>query len=372
MENICSQLLERCLLGETWTRDEMASALALDGGRVFLSTVVERLGDLFEPELSNTYSTLFTQVIHSVAPELVSRIHKAAPTSVAPTETMRVYVLSRVTLGADVAVTSVLMDAAKKKYPHAQVFFVGPRRSYELFETDSRISHLAAPYARSGTLAERLKASADLWLSDGIVIDPDSRLTQLGLISVCDENRYFCFPSRSYGGTGNDSLPTLAARWAQEVFGTANAQPWVAPRRSNNAAAEIAVSLGVGENPAKRCDDAFEKQLLHLLADTGASIVIDEGGDAEERARVQRALIPGMRTHSGSFASFASLISQSRLYVGYDSAGGHVASACGVPLISIAKGFVNKRMAARWRPNGVIIDGDDADALLHIHSAIHV
>ena len=41
--------------------------------------------------------------------------------------------------------------------------------------------------------------------------------------------------------------------------------------------------------------------------------------------------------------------------MGYDSAGGHVASACSVPLISIAKGFVSERMAARWRPNGVVL-----------------
>ena len=57
-----------------------------------------------------------------------------------------------------------------------------------------------------------------------------------------------------------------------------------------------------------------------------------------------------MRTHDGAFAPFAAQIARSKLFVGYDSAGGHVASACGVPLISIAKGFASERMAARWRP----------------------
>ena len=33
----------------------------------------------------------------------------------------------------------------------------------------------------------------------------------------------------------------------------------------------------------------------------------------------------------GSFAGFAAIIAASRLYVGYDSAGQHVAAACGVP-----------------------------------------
>lgn len=55
----------------------------------------------------------------------------------------------------------------------------------------------------------------------------------------------------------------------------------------------------------------------------------------------------------GSFAGFASIIAGSRLYVGYDSAGQHVAAACGVPLISIFAGFPSPRMFARWRPTGI-------------------
>ena len=111
----------------------------------------------------------------------------------------------------------------------------------------------------------------------------------------------------------------------------------------------------MGENAAKRLGDAQERDLLRALADTGASILIDKGGSVEERERVERSLLPGMRTHDGAFAPFAAHIAKSKLFVGYDSAGGHVASACGVPLISIAKGFVNERMAARWRPNGVVL-----------------
>jgi ADP-heptose:LPS heptosyltransferase len=96
--------------------------------------------------------------------------------------------------------------------------------------------------------------------------------------------------------------------------------------------------------------------LLRMLAGTGASILVDKGGSSEERERVERALVPGMFTHDGAFAPFAAQIATSKLFVGYDSASGHVASACGVPLISIAKGFVSERMAARWRPDGVVLN----------------
>jgi ADP-heptose:LPS heptosyltransferase len=59
-----------------------------------------------------------------------------------------------------------------------------------------------------------------------------------------------------------------------------------------------------------------------------------------------------VRTWEGSFAGFASIIAQSRLYVGYDSAGQHAAAACGVPLVTVFAGFPCPRMLARWRPTG--------------------
>jgi ADP-heptose:LPS heptosyltransferase len=117
----------------------------------------------------------------------------------------------------------------------------------------------------------------------------------------------------------------------------------------------IAVSLGVGENPDKRLPDPFEEQLLRLLAATGAPIAIDKGAGGEEARRVELAVErSGARVTywEGSFAGFASTIAASRLYVGYDSAGQHVAAAAGVPLISVFAGFPAPRMFERWRPVG--------------------
>jgi hypothetical protein len=309
-------------------------------------------------------------VIERAYPDLIPRLRAVAATNRGPASATRVYVLSRITLGADVAVTSVLLDAAKRRYRDAEIVFVGPRKSYEMFEADPRILHFPAPYARSGALIDRLRASASLRFDDGIVIDPDSRLTQLGLISVCDEDRYFFFESRSYGGDGQESLPVLASRWAREVLGVDNARAFVAPLPWNGPAADITVSLGVGENPSKRLDGDFERDLLGALAETGGSMFLDKGGSAEEHDRVERAILPGMRTHDGAFAPFAAQIARSKLYVGYDSAGQHVASAARVPLISIFKGFVSERMLARWRPNGTVIRGDSANVLEQVRAAI--
>jgi ADP-heptose:LPS heptosyltransferase len=278
-----------------------------------------------------------------------------------PRVTDRVYLLSRVTLGADVAVTGVLLDAAKRRYPDAEIVFVGPRKSYEMFEADPRVRHLEAPYARSGSLAERLRASAALWFEDGIVIDPDSRLTQLGLIAVCNPDRYFFFESRSYGSDTNDRLPDLASRWAQQVFGVDSARAVLAPKAASGEPAEITVSLGIGENPSKRLSDDFERELISMLR--GRSVLIDKGGTAEERARIDRSVLAGMRTHDGAFAPFAAEIARSRLYIGYDSAGGHVASACGVPQICIFEGAVSERFFERWKPRGHVLRGNHKDIL---------
>lgn len=347
MENICREILNLCLKAQPVPDAMLYEALEIEEGRAFLSGVVEPLGDLFKPRLSLAYSLLFMKVVEHIAPELRPRLRRP-PSTPFPPRADRVYVLSRITLGADVAVTSVLIDAAKRRYPAAQIFLVGPRKNYELFEADPRVEHFPAPYARSGALRDRLSASASLWFDDGIVIDPDSRLTQLGLIQVCPDEQYCFFESRAFGGDSMDRLPDLAARWSEDR----KARPYVAPLPVDGSF-DITVSLGVGENLAKRIDGDFERDLLALLKDR--NVLVDLGGSPEERARVEAVLQPGMQTHDGAFAPFAAQIAKSKLFIGYDSAAGHVASACGVPVISIAAGFASERMAARWRPLGTVV-----------------
>jgi hypothetical protein len=185
-----------------------------------------------------------------------------------------------------------------------------------------------------------------------IVIDPDSRLTQLGLLPICPEEDYYLFESRAYGAQSDEPLPALARRWVAEIFGVADARPYLA---TGLDAAEFAttVSFGVGENPAKRLADPFEAGVLQRLP---RPILIDKGAGGEEAERVERAVAKvggiGIVMWEGSFAGFAAHIQRSRLYVGYDSAGGHAAAACGVPLISIFAGAISERMFQRWKPTG--------------------
>jgi ADP-heptose:LPS heptosyltransferase len=352
------ELLRYCLAGENWPDSLLCESMTEDGGRALLRIVVERLADLFEPALCDVYATLFTRVIEIVSPEfgapdLLRRYERVRRPRACHHDPETVYVLSRVTLGADVAVTSIVLDAMKQRFPGAAIVLVGPRKNHELFAADRRIALHEFEYPRGAGIAARIRSVPDLRTPHSIVVDPDSRLTQLGLLPVCLEADYFFFESRSYGGDGAEPLVTLTKRWVSETFSVRDAKAYIAPL-AQSVDADIAVSLGVGENQDKRLPDPFEKKLLAVLVETGKQIVLDEGGADEERERVRGLVsrVPGVRTWSGSYAPFAHTISRAKLYVGYDSAGQHVAAACGVPLLSIFAGYVSDRMFSRWQPTG--------------------
>ncbi len=357
---IARELLDQCLAGRP-PAELPPALLGEPGGPALFGILVEGLADRFEPRLCDMYARLFAHAVARVAENvnpvrLLARYQRVRRPRSISGEPNRVFVLSRVTLGADVAVTSVLLAAAKQRFPRAEIVFVGPRKNYELFATDPRLRHAEMPYRRGG-LRERLAVwgplQALLAAPDAVVIDPDSRLTQLGLLPVCPEAGYHLFESRGYGGETDRALPDLAAAWAEETLGVPNAKPYVALEPSGGG--HTSVSLGIGENPAKRIPDPFEERLLALLSAGGAALAIDKGAGGEEAARVERAVgRSGVKAAfwEGSFAGFAAIIAASRLYVGYDSAGQHVAAACRVPLISIVAGFPAPRMFYRWRPTG--------------------
>jgi ADP-heptose:LPS heptosyltransferase len=352
-----AELLSRCLAGEPWSDELLRASMAEESGRAFFRVVVERLGDSFEPRLCDVYARLFARVIEIAHPslrasDLVARYQRVRQVRVCDLDPKRVYVLSRITLGADVAVTSVVLDAAKQRFPEAEIYLAGPRKNWELFAADGRVLHQPFVYPRAGSIDERVGTWPVFDDTDSIVIDPDSRLSQLGLLPVCPEENYFFFESRRFGGERDATLVELTREWVRAVF-EVDAAAFIAPE-AGPVQADIAVSFGVGDNPEKRLDEAFEEEVLRALVHTGQSVVIDQGAGAEETGRVQRlcGLVEGVDSWSGAYAPFAYAISQAKLYVGYDSAGQHVAAACATPLVSVFKGYTSERMFQRWHPCG--------------------
>ena len=345
----CSEALEAVRRGERLPPD-VARTLGEEQPGEFFRTLIEGLSDSFDPRQVAAYEELMTAWIPQT-PRAQPEIPKRAET---------VCVLSRVTLGSDIKITSIILDAMKRRFPEASIVFVANRKSAELFEGDSRINHLEADYPRSGPVSRRVEFAHDLRRKleapNRIVIDPDSRMTQLGLIPLCEPEHYFQFPSRTADSAPN--LTQLTQNWLQETFGESG-QAYIAPTPVpvKGMALRAAISLGVGGNDSKRLGSDFETELLRSLGVRYQTLWIDRGAGGEEARRVTAAVEASGtsgRVHfwEGSFAGFASIISQCDFYAGYDSAGQHAAAAANIPLTSYFGGAPSPRFLERWAPAG--------------------
>jgi hypothetical protein len=257
--------------------------------------------------------------------------------------------------------------------------FAAPPKNLDLFAGESKIEMLELPYPREGALLDRLavwletrralaRLAAEVDTGEMLVLDPDSRMTQLGLLPVTPAGQcYSFFDSRSYRGGEPGPLGAIAAEWLEERFGALEEAPtpWLAlPREDLQRGRELgsthrgrlaAVNFGVGGNAGKRVADPFETEAVKALAERGYGLVIDAGAGDEERARAERlvAASPGAAVlHEGSFTSFAGVIAASDLFVGYDSGAAHAAAALGVRAIDIFAGAPTETMRSRWSPWG--------------------
>jgi ADP-heptose:LPS heptosyltransferase len=416
--------------------------------------LVEPLGDAFTPEACAVYNQLFVQVIQYcrqhpegatldrhlrrfglvTETDLLGRAARIRSRLRFDRERARqikkAFVLSRVTLGADIAVTSVVLAALKEVFPAAEISLVANAKTLQLFAGDPRVQLCAIEYPRGGGLIERLTSwqrvvealrqdTLGLDPTAYVIVDPDSRLTQLGLLPlVADERPYIFFESRSYCAAGLQKLGALTAHWLQQVFGMAEpVYPYCAPSQPDIAAAKrivstlkmhagrpiVSVNLGIGANPAKRLPDPFEFRLLARLLSEGATVILDKGGDADEVARIDTlvgmlggegfrtlglderrdivsssAEVSGARflTWQGGIGRFAALIAESTAYIGYDSAGQHIAAALGVPTIDIFTGFTSPRMPERWSPHGpgpvyvLVLDSTEAYTVARLEAVV--
>jgi ADP-heptose:LPS heptosyltransferase len=414
------------------------------GQRLIFTTIVESLADSFEPEKVVLYDQLFARVIdrcrhHHTGRSvdvLLSRFNvQSSDALLARKEAVRnhpqfpvdqrlrikrVFVPSRITLGADVAVTSIVLQKVERVFPRAECIVFGPAVVGELLQGTSKTARFVdCPYDRRGGLIPRL----DSWIQlveavqqqmDGwepgecVLVDPDSRLTQLGLLPVVDERvPSFFFESRSYQRPGAETLGELTARWLDEALGPHEGEafyPQVAPAASDWIHAQAvtrqmrasagghvtAVNLGVGGNARKRISGRFELDLVRALIADGGAVMLDSG-IGEEVARVEAIVsalaargigviemtadtfrrperLPGRQLLicQAGLGPFTALVAASDLYIGYDSGFQHIAAALSVPVIDVFVNAPNELFGKRWRPYSrapvdVVRTGTDAD-----------
>lgn len=351
--------------------------------------IVEPLSDRFEPQLSAQYRRFFTAVMdrlegrseferfncrRALLTEREASADEALP------EARRCLVLSRVTLGADVAVTSVVLDGLKTAFPGAAVTLACGAKATALFGGDPRLSYLPIEYQRGGTLQSRLEAWVELseqveqWVGDDpggcLIVDPDSRLSQLGVLPVGPSAaREIAFDSRAFGEGSRESISALTSRWVAETVGVAGALPYVSPSaveleagralRGGTGGRMAAMNWGFGGNETKRASSEFETAVVLELLRRGWRVVVDKGFGQAEGAAVEATAaaarnegLTEIEVYEGPLSGFAGVIAASDLFVGYDSAAGHIAAALGVPGIDVFRGAVSERMMQRWSPWG--------------------
>jgi len=372
--------------------DDDATAAA--ASKVLFRDIVETLADSFEPAHSALYRGFFARLIGQVrrkpgfeeldqaltlvgvrsTRDLLRRAQAPPPQRSDLNGLQRILVPSRVTLGADIAVSSVALAGLRHRFPAAEIVFVGGPKNADLFAGAKNIQTAAAPYPRGGTLRQRLAVWPQLLrialrerdaASDGrlLILDPDSRMTQLGLLPLgADGELRLSFDSRAFGGHSSKPLAEVTADWLDAFLGETDrrALPWTTFRQAETPVEMrplAAVSFGLGGNPSKRVSAAFEARALESLIERGYRIALDCGLGEEEAARVaplaERVRATNGLVHQGSFRGFGEIVTAADLFVGYDSSFGHLAAAMGTRGVTVFAGAVSDRMRRRWTPSGL-------------------
>jgi len=408
----------------TISRDPGLNSVAAQS---LFSIIIESLCDDFEELQTETYNRVMTQVIsfcrklsagkeldrslndfgiysHNDLFERIKTIRLESKSLSRHRDIKKILLLSRVTIGADVAVTSIIIQRLAELYPKAEMVLIGGGKLDEIYGGNPRIRLQKAEYERNGGMIERLsnwqlvlniiqQELAACPLDNTILVDPDSRLSQLGVLPIIPPEHYYFFDSRSdVSFAGNMSMAQLANAWLDKLTGVDNFRypgVWLLPGTMQKAAGLfnklkdngtrriIAINFGVGGNPRKKVGWLLEQELLlSLLQEPNTVIVLDKGlGEKELQSSnslldavkqngypIENAVfaaefnsdissgVIGLQTHIGEIAA---IIAQCDEYIGYDSACQHIAAALQTPSLTIFAGSNNMRFIRRWSAFGV-------------------
>jgi ADP-heptose:LPS heptosyltransferase len=390
--------------------------------------IVESLCDDFEEMQSAAYNRLMSFILdfcrnlpHGEAlgcrmqqfnmngfEDLYRRIERLRKTSCnyreLPAEPKKILVLSRVTIGADVAVVSVLVQRLARTYPDSELVVIGGDKVNAMISGHPRVRTRTVSYARRGGLMERLLSwfkvlevvddeLAGLSQDQVLVADPDSRLSQLGVLPLVADSSYLFFNSRSsHSYPLNLSISEMVNYWYNQVTAERDSctpAVWLQPSvigqarkavdrlRDSGVKRVVSVNLGVGGNARKRVDDEFEQMLIiELLKEPSTVVLLDKGFGHEELERsnmlLQAAINAGCKVSGTDFGSLESVSTDARLvgvaagideaaaligcsdeFIGYDSACQHIAAAQGIATYTIFAGSNNTRFVRRWCPSGL-------------------
>jgi len=388
------------------------------GLRALFAGMIEPLNDSFTPAGRALYARLFPRIIWRVAEReprlrerlaahgiggesaLLARYHAIRRGSQPlPHQVQRIAVLSRVTIGADILLTSIALLRLRQCWPQAEMILIGDAKLAGLFAglPNMRIRPLA--YGRRGPLRERL--CSWLGLDDALeaerpdlVVAPDSRLDQLGILPtrapylLWENTQAEHAPVRSLAELLDHTLAMRLGLPGQPAcvptlgFDAPTAVAAARLREALGPTPLVAVKLDHGGNTAKALPRAAEVLILKHLRAQGWRIVLDRGFGADELANSDAllrdlgwqavdcddsgkglgqsvdTLAAGalandavIRFH-GSISGWAGAVAASSLAISYDSVGHHLAAALGVPVVVAFTGYSDPDFPTAWQPRG--------------------
>jgi ADP-heptose:LPS heptosyltransferase len=407
----------------TFSQDAHLNSIA---AQALFGIIIESLCDDFEDLQTETYNRVMAQIVsfcRKLEPageldrllrqfriynrgDLLDRIQRIRTDDkrLSRNQNIRkILLLSRVTIGADVAITSIIIQRLAEFFPAAELVLIGGSKLSEIFGGNPAIRLSRITYSHNGGLLNRLSSwqsvlniikheISDCSPQDMILVDTDSRILQLGVLPIIDQNRYFFFDSRSeMSFSGSLSMAQSTNAWLDAITGEENfclPRVWLHPSdlqraallygelKRNGAEKVIALNFGVGGNPRKKVGTRLEPELmLRLLQEPKTVLLLDKGfgdeelqssnslldivkakGYATENTEFGRKLktpldsgVVGLQTRIGEIAA---VIANCDEYIGYDSACQHIAAAVKTPCLTIFAGSNNMRFIRRWSAFG--------------------
>ena len=408
----CDYIAEQCN-----SENELEQSAAI---RCVFAELVEPWNDSFSMRGRNAYAAIFGRIVWQTCEadnmlmnslkmfninteeQLRNRhlVHRQGKALQVPATAKRIVVLSRVTIGADILLSSVVIKRLRERYPDAEIIITGNKKLYGLFGAMPQLKVESLDYARRGTLITRLRSWISLHeqikdLKPDLVVAPDSRLDQLGLLPICCKEQYALWENLQLADA-TQSLSSLADQWICETLNL-ESEPPVYPELAFSPDMQmlsdhmqeliadrpfIAVKLDYGGNSDKAVSREWEIEILRCMIDRGWRILIDRGF-GEEELQNSDAVIRGVGMSAfdisesdpdqgmlirdvtekdlngtdivrfyGSIAAWAACAKHCQLAFSYDSVGHHLAAALATPLVIAFTGYKDDAFPKAWQPRG--------------------
>jgi len=394
------------------------------GTKGLFPLLVERLSDAFNPKLGKIYNIAFSKVINfcrkhpegklideelsrfgiNTEQDMVDRKERnIKQNNIIKKDIRKCIIFSRVTLGAEIAINSIVIQKLREIFPKAELILFSDTKMDCIFLGMQDVKICKYIYPQKGDIFERLNGWIDLLkliklnkgnldYSELLIIDPDSRFTQLGLLPVLNnEKQYLFFDTKESLQSEVGRISDLINDKMRSFFGGKKFIPsiqikklsieyakTVKCRLTRNHNKLVAINLGVGGNDKKRISYNSELFIIEeLLSVENVSILLFRGIGRYELKRTA-ALIEDLRkinrkateisnntietipnkkdakfiAWKGCLSEYVALIAESDIHIGYDSSGQHIAAACSVQTIDIFVDETTPMTAEIWLPKG--------------------